>query len=152
MPARKRRGPAVYRLRFTDIESVFADFAVPHRGIRPHGGMERRVLAVLFYEEVGAAPDAKVGGHVRGFGAVMFGSVCLRDRNTGILLRVLSGCRLASFFGRLRRLPIYRCRRLSATSRTGDDFPSQVIILCRALRADVLQPTVRCVHIFGFLN
>ncbi len=33
-----------------------------HR-IRPHGGMDRRVLAVLLYDDVGAAVDVEVGGH-----------------------------------------------------------------------------------------
>jgi len=37
------------------MKSVFADFAVRHIGAGERGGMERRVLAVLFYEEVDVA-------------------------------------------------------------------------------------------------
>ncbi len=33
---------------------------VEHR-IRPHGGLDRRVLAVLLHEDVGAAVDVEVG-------------------------------------------------------------------------------------------
>ncbi len=31
--------------------------------IRPHGGMNRRVLAVLLHEDVGGAVNVEVGGH-----------------------------------------------------------------------------------------
>jgi hypothetical protein len=32
-------------------------------GIRPHGGLERRVLAVLLHEQAGGAVGVEVGGH-----------------------------------------------------------------------------------------
>jgi hypothetical protein len=100
--------------------------------------VEARFLAVLLYDDIGGAVDVDVGGHLRGFGAVMFESICLRDRSTGILLPVSSGCCAANFSGRLRCLR----KRLSATFRTGDDLLSQVIILGRTLWAEVLHPTV----------
>ncbi len=31
--------------------------------VRPHGGLDRRVVAVLLHEEVGAAVDVEVVGH-----------------------------------------------------------------------------------------
>ncbi len=34
-------------------------------GIRPHGGMDRRVLAVVLHEEVGGAVDVEGGDHSR---------------------------------------------------------------------------------------
>ncbi len=43
MPAQKRRKPAVNRMRFTDIVSVFADFAVRQFGAGEHDGL---VIAV----------------------------------------------------------------------------------------------------------
>ncbi len=57
------------------------------QGIRTHGGVEARFLAVLLYDDIVGAVDVEVGGHLRGFGAVMFGSKCLRDRSTGTLYR-----------------------------------------------------------------
>ncbi len=35
---------------------VAAQVALFEHGIRPHGGMDRRVIAVLFHEDVGAGP------------------------------------------------------------------------------------------------
>ncbi len=60
--------------------------------------MDRRVLAVLLHEEVGGAVDVEVGDHVRDFGAVMFGSVCLRDRSTGILFTDTFGMSFGQLF------------------------------------------------------
>ena len=31
--------------------------------VRPHGGLDRRVVAVLLHEEVGAAPDVAIRNH-----------------------------------------------------------------------------------------
>ncbi len=59
--------------RAVDNEGEVLDFLVPHRvavqvaliehGIRPHGGVDRRVLAVLLHEDVGGAVDVEVGDH-----------------------------------------------------------------------------------------
>ncbi len=38
--------------------------SLEHR-IRPHGGMDGRVLAVLLHEDIGGAVDVEVGGHGR---------------------------------------------------------------------------------------
>ena len=35
-------------------------------GIRPHGGMDRRVIAVVLHEEVGRAVDVEVGDKAQG--------------------------------------------------------------------------------------
>ncbi len=40
---------------------IAVELALLKHGIRPHGGMDRRVLAVLFHEEVGAAVDVEIG-------------------------------------------------------------------------------------------
>ncbi len=89
---------------------------------RLHGGRHRGGLDVTLHEDGGGAVYVEVGGHWRVIGAIMFESVCLRDRSTGILLPVSSDCRAASISDQLLCLRIYRCKRLSATSRTGDDL------------------------------
>ena len=40
---------------------VAVEVALVEHGIRPHGGMDRRVLAVLLHEHVGGAVDVEVG-------------------------------------------------------------------------------------------
>ena len=38
--------------------------ALLEHGVRPHGGLDRRVLAVALHEDVGGAVDVEVGDHV----------------------------------------------------------------------------------------
>jgi len=54
MPARKRREPAIYRLGFTDIISVFEDFAVRQIGVGEHGGL---VIAVALVSKRATRPE-----------------------------------------------------------------------------------------------
>ncbi len=42
---------------------VAVQVALIEHGNRPHGGMGRRVGAVLFYEDLGGSVDVEVGGH-----------------------------------------------------------------------------------------
>ena len=69
----------------------------------------------------------------------------------GILSRVAPECRAGGLLGRAGRFPYFRCGRPSTTSWARDDLPSQIIVFGFTLWADVLQPTVHCVHAFGFL-
>ncbi len=52
-----------HRPQYPPPHRVPVQVALLQHGNRPHGGMDRRVLAVLLYEEVGGAVDVEVGGH-----------------------------------------------------------------------------------------
>ncbi len=55
----------LHRLQYPPPHRIPVQVATLKHGIRPHGGMDRRVLAVLLHEGLGAALDVQVGGHGR---------------------------------------------------------------------------------------